>query len=380
MPVANLAAFGVTGQHQANLVDAEANEADAMQPTPTAGADTFAALHEETEKLNNAIDAVDKWLARKAPHLACLDAGVRRALHAEDSPSPAMRAWRTRLDANDSPAMPAAGADTSPFDEEKLDGDSYPSDEEAMMRSVEAEIDAKYERRHKQEDLAARASADYKKALVAARQSADHELFDDAYPELSRGLMARERDAERPNLVLKIGRQSGDRKHPQGPGQFFGPKWLEVDGGRNAIAGDAAGTFDGPALNGALMRAADVVAHWREHSKENAHSWQAYVSITDPKWTPRGERSAPFDFARRFPCIVAYGSRKRYQYVAVGRADKYTCGPTPALCRVVAGRDGAQKILWQNDAAETVDEALALAEEYLAANVVKAKSSKKRKL
>ena len=32
------------------------------------------------------------------------------------------------------------------------------------------------------------------------------------------------------------------------------------------------------------------------------------------------------------------------------------------------------------DAAETVDEALALAEEYLAANVVKAKSSKKRKL
>ena len=218
MPVANLAAFGVTGQHQANLVDAEANEADAMQPTPTAGADTFAALHEETAKLNNAIDAVDKWLARKAPHLACLDAGVRRALHAEDSPSPAMRAWRTRLD-------PAAGADTSALDEEKLDGDSYPSDEEAMVRSVEAEIDAKYERRHRQEDLAARASADYKKALAAARQSADHELFDDAYPELSRGLMARERDAERPNLVLKIGRQSGDRKHPQGPGEFFGPKY-----------------------------------------------------------------------------------------------------------------------------------------------------------
>jgi hypothetical protein len=50
-------------------------------------------------------------------------------------------------------------------------------------------------------------------------------LFDDAYPELSRGLMARERDAERPNLVLKIGRQSGDKKHPQGPGEFFGPKW-----------------------------------------------------------------------------------------------------------------------------------------------------------
>ena len=61
MPVANLAEFGITGQHQANLVDAEANEADAMQPTPTAGADTFASLHEETEKLNNAIDAVDKW-------------------------------------------------------------------------------------------------------------------------------------------------------------------------------------------------------------------------------------------------------------------------------------------------------------------------------
>ena len=57
-----------------------------------------------------------------------------------------------------------------------------------------------------------------------------------------------------------------------------------------------------------------------------------------------------------------------------------TCGPTPALCRVVAGRDGATKVLWQNDAAETVDEALALAEEHLAANVVKAKSSKKRKL
>ena len=377
MPVANLAEFGITGQHQSNFVDEE--DAEESQAMPPAGEDTFAALHEETAKLNNAIDAVDKWLARKAPHLACLDAGVRRALHAEDSPSPAMRAWRTRLDANDSPAMPAAGADTSPFDEEKLDGDSYPSDEEAMMRSVEAEIDAKYERRHRQEELAARASADYQKALVAARQSADHELFDDAYPELSRGLMARERDAERPNLVLKIGRQSGDRKHPQGPGQFFGPKWLEVDGGRNAIAGDAAGTFDGPALNGALLRAADVVANWREHAKENAHSWQAYVSVTSPSWTPRGERSDPFDFARRFPCIVAYGSRKRYQYVAVGRADKYTCGPTPALCRVVAGRDGAAKVLWQNDAAETVDEALALAEEYLAANVVKTKG-KKRKL
>ena len=216
MPVANLAEFGITGQHQSNFVDEE--DAEESQAMPPAGEDTFAALHEETEKLNNAIDAVDKWLARKAPHLACLDAGVRRALHAEDSPSPAMRAWRTRLD-------PAAGADTSALDEEKLDGDSYPSDEEAMVRSVEAEIDAKYERRHRQEDLAARASADYKKALAAARQSADHELFDDAYPELSRGLMARERDAERPNLVLKIGRQSGDRKHPQGPGEFFGPKY-----------------------------------------------------------------------------------------------------------------------------------------------------------
>ena len=127
------------------------------------------------------------------------------------------------------------------------------------------------------------------------------------------------------------------------------------------------------------MRAADVVANWREHAKENAHSWQAYVSVTSPSWTPRGERSDPFDFARRFPCIVAYGSHKRYQYVAVGRADKYTCGPTPALCRVVAGRDGAAKILYENDAAETVDEALALAEEYLAANVVKTKG-KKRKL
>ena len=39
------------------------------------------------------------------------------------------------------------------------------------------------------------------------------------------------------------------------------------------------------------MRAADVVAHWREHAKENAHSWQAYVSVTSPNWTPRGERS-----------------------------------------------------------------------------------------
>jgi len=349
MPVANLAAFGVTGQHQSNFVDAEDNEADAMQPTPTAGADTFAALHEETAKL-------DTWLAKKAPHLACLDAGVAKA--------------KARLDAE-------ARRDAL---EARLDAeDSYPSDEEAMVRSVEAQIEAKYERRHRQEELAARASADYQKALAAARQSADHELFDDAYPELSRGLMARERDAERPNLVLKIGRQSGDRKHPQGPGKFFGPKWLEVDGGRNAIAGDAAGTFDGPALNGALLRAADVVANWREHPKENAHSRQAYVSITSPNWTPRGERSDPFDFARRFPCIVAYGSRKRYQYVAVGRADKYTCGPTPALCRVVAGRDGAAKVLYENDAAETVDEALALAEEYLAANVVKTKG-KKRKL
>ena len=326
MPVANLAAFGITGQHQSNLVDEEEDTEDS-QAMPAAGPDTFAALAEERKKLDKYLDAAEAAL-----------------------------------------------------DEEKLDGDSYPSDEEAMMRSVEAEIDAKYERRHRQEELAARASADYKTALVAARQSADHELFDDAYPELSRGLMARERDAERPNLVLKIGRQSGDRKHPQGPGQFFGPKWLEVDGGRNAIAGDAAGTFDGPALNKALTRAADVVAHWRDYAKENAHSWQAYVSVTSPSWTPRGERSDPFDFARRFPCIVAYGSRKRYQYVAVGRADKYTCGPTPALCRVVAGRDGAAKVLWQNDAAETVDEALALAEEYLAANVVKAKSSKKRKL
>ena len=268
------------------------------------------------------------------------------------------------------------------FDKEKFDGDSQPWDEEALIRSVEAETAAKYERLHRMEELAARASDDYKKALAAARQSADHELFDDAYPELSRGLMARERDGEMPNLVLKVGRQSADREVPQGPGEFFGPKWLEVDGGRNAIAGDEAGTFDGPALNGALMRAADVVAYWGEHSKENAHSWQAYVSITSPNWTPRGERSDPFDFARRFPCIVAYGSRKRYQFVAVGRSDKYTRGPTPALCRVVAGRDRAQKILWQNDTAETVDEALALAEEYLATNVVKAKrpAAKKRKL
>ena len=171
MPVANLAAFGITGQHQSNLVDEEEDTEDS-QAMPAAGEDTFAALREEREKLDKYLDAADAAL-----------------------------------------------------DEEKLDGDSYPSDEEAMMRSVEAEIDAKYERRHRQEELAARASTDYQKALAAARQSADHELFDDAYPELSRGLMARERDAERPNLVLKIGRQSGDRKHPQGPGQFFGPKY-----------------------------------------------------------------------------------------------------------------------------------------------------------
>ena len=317
-----------------------------MQPTPTAGEDTFAALHEETEKLNNAIDAVDKWLARKAPHLACLDAGVRRALHAEDSPSPAMRAWRPRPRPRGGRGHICLGRGETRWGLLPVGRRSHDAlGRSPNRRQVRAAAQAGRTRGARERRL--------QKALAAARQSADHELFDDAYPELSRGLMARERDAERPNLVLKIGRQSGDRMSA-GAGQFFGPKWLEVDGGRNAIAGDAAGTFDGPALNGALMRAADVVANWREHSKENAHSRQAYVSVRVPTGRRAASARTPSTSRRAFPA----SSRAVPQALPVRRRRprgqvylRPDAGAVPRRRR--ARRGGA--VLYQNDAAETVD-------------------------